>query len=192
MIRALLERKKSQTRRVVKPKPIPEITQIIEAPHAWLTYIKAKYGQEGELQCPYGNPGDRLWVRETFVDCGGYYRYYATDDVSSLRKKKPSIFMPRSASRITLAITEIRVQRLQEISEADARAEGVREVTKDGNVKKYCVYDQSRDTSSIPWAEMPRTAVEAYRILWDKINRKRGFGWDTNPWVWAITFKGVK
>ena len=96
--------------------------------------------------------------------------------------------MPRWASRLTLEVKAVRVERLQEISEADARAEGIRLVTKDGTVNKFCVYDQG-NYSSIPWSEMPRDAVSSYRSHWDSINAKRGHGWVTNPWVWVVEFK---
>ena len=96
--------------------------------------------------------------------------------------------MPRKLSRITLEITAVRVERLQDISEEDAMAEGIRRVTKDGSLFKYCVYDKG-DISSTPWAEMPHTAVGAYAALWNSIN---GAGsWDANPWVWVIEFKKI-
>jgi hypothetical protein len=79
--------------------------------------------------------------------------------------------------------------RLQDISEDEAREEGIREVTKDGQVKKYCVYDLG-DHSSTPWQDMPRTAVDAFRGLWDSLNAKRGYPWDANDWVWDIEFEG--
>ena len=96
---------------------------------------------------------------------------WAHDPDSDLRWR-PSIFMPRWASRITVEVTEVRVQRVQGITAEDAIAEGVNEE----NV--YC-------------EKHPR-AVCAYALLWDHINEKRGFGWDVNPWVWAVSFKRVK
>lgn len=139
------------------------------------------------LACPYGQPGDRLWVRETWAHIDDYtgsdpgtralldrcfYRAdYPKGDVldDELTRWRPSIHMPRWASRITLEITGVRVERVQEISEADAEAEGVEASTFDGG--------QSFE----------------YRLnfpdLWDSINAKRGFGWDANPLVWVIEFK---
>ena len=81
---------------------------------------------------------------------------------------------------------DVRVERVQDISEDDARAEGIREVTKDGVVKKYCVYDLG-DYSSTPWDQMPRRAVAAYAALWNDINGKGAFL--SNPWVWVVEFR---
>jgi len=90
--------------------------------------------------------------------------------------KRPSIFMPRWASRITLEVTAVRVERLQEITEGDAISEGM----SDDLIKK-----------EFPPSECFRkpTARESFRILWDHLNAKRGFGWDVNPFVWVIEFK---
>lgn len=126
-------------------------------------------------------PGDRLWVRETWYCAGvdesdGYpvrYREGATvqEDVSI--SWRPSIFMPRWASRITLEITGVRVERLQDITEEDAKEEGVPPmIFSDGGYGKPDYRD-------------------GFRQLWDSINAKRGFGWDVNPWVWVIEFRRV-
>jgi hypothetical protein len=196
MICALLDGKKSQTRRVA---PIRWDTSKYWGDYDCWTFYKGKRptigfstrnrGQEALVGfCPYGQPGDHLWVKETWRDGSEGIEYQADDADPDLLKWRPSLFMPRSVSRITLEITGVQVQRVQEISEEDAKAEGIREVTKDGDVKKYCVYDRG-DMSSTPWAEMPRTARDAYRILWNSINEKRGFGWDKNSWIWVVAFK---
>lgn len=141
--------------------------------------------------------GDRLWVREAWrtskvadelkpsLLVGGGYSpvwYEAQAEVpfhpSEFGKLRPSMFMPRWASRITLEITGVRVDRLQDISEADAIAEGIRE-TDDGY---YSLYNQ-RDTDS---TYSPRAS---YRALWESINGPNS--WDANPWVWAIEFKRI-
>jgi hypothetical protein len=200
MVQAILSGAKTQTRRVMKPQPGSEAVRFLNHIKGW--------------KCPYGKPGDRLWVRETWqlvgfgTGSGGgraTVRYAADNtenripddgsyrwDIDSLWEMKapvrPSIHMPRCASRITLEVCSIRVERLQTISAEDAIAEGIREVTKDGDVVKYCVFDKG-DMSSTPWAEMPRDPVTVYRQLWDKINAERGFGWDTNPYVWVVEFR---
>ena len=116
------------------------------------------------VKCPYGVPGDRLWVRETF-SYGEQTRYRA--DLGLMvwhdtdQKWSPSIFMPRWASRIDLLIKDIRVERVQDITPSDARAEGAE-------------------------------TVENYILLWDKLNAKRGYGWDVNPYVWVIEFEVMK
>ncbi len=142
--------------------------------------------RHGICECPYGIPGDRLWVRETFARIDGQTRpwietdYKATythgdrlGDTLGIKKRwTPSIHMPRAASRITLEITSVRVERLQDISEADAQAEGV---TDDGSL----VTDlDGKDRGG---------TIAAYATLWEVIN---GVGsWDDNPWVWVLQFK---
>lgn len=151
--------------------------------------------------CPYGRPGDRLWVRETWALCeknGGHVIYRAEGDGFSTChpvhprtgerdwRWHPSIHMPRKYSRITLEITDVRVERVQEISEEDALAEGiVREVRESG-----------LGHGGLPgyrWGEneYAGTARHAFELLWDSINAKRGYGWDLNPWVWALSFRVV-
>jgi hypothetical protein len=110
--------------------------------------------------------------------------YFATFDESKIlyapsmpKKWRPSIFMPRWASRITLEIVSVKVERVQEISKEDAIAEGVEAVMVDGH--KYGL----QTGNDYKWA---------FNQLWDSINAKRGYGWDVNPWVWAVTFKRVK
>jgi hypothetical protein len=138
------------------------------------------------MRCPYGQKMDRLWIRETFAQpfrkikssFGCVYR--ADDDGYRLNpgsmdgKWKPSIFMPRWASRITLEITEVRVERLQSISEEDAKAEGCEPLAIEGD-------GIDLDSEGIP------TFTNGYRDLWDSINGKGS--WDANPWVFAISFR---
>lgn len=197
MVRALKEERKTQTRRVTLPVP-PETLR-----HAW--YKAPVYGWTNETfpaktwekrRCPYGYIGDRLWVRETFAILEISKNLDGEIDASTwtaaIPKKReswlgvqyaadggegpwrPSIFMPRWASRFTLEITDVRVQRVREISQEDAKAEGYPE-------------EWARQNGFVP----TRAPVLWYADLWDSINAKRGFGWDVNPWVWAITFKRV-
>lgn len=157
--------------------------------------------------------GTELWVRETwrtfnildrekpsemplktpiqFRADNVFLHSDATPDFHLSGRWRPSIFMPRWASRITLRVTDVRAKRVQDISEEDALAEGVREITKDGMVKKYAVYDFG-DYSSTPWQDMPRDTKTAFRVLWDSINAKRGYSWKSNPWVWCYTFERIK
>lgn len=155
------------------------------------------------LYCPHGEPGERLWVKETFQHTDGWYPVEKTPWKNCIRGDKatwvdyaatykpekgeeryfpwkPSIFMPRWASRITLEIQSIRVERVQDISEDDARAEG-------GSIK--CKYVGNRCNSNRCAAHHYRRGFEA---LWDSINAKRGFGWQANPWVWVVEFKRIK
>ena len=186
MVRAILDGRKTQTRRVLNPQPtivpVKSNSRYLLDGHGFTAVSK------------YGVPGDRLWVRETFRDPDTLEFFAYKADVGTHRWRecidpdncrwRPSIFLRRRDSRITLDITEVRVQRLQEISEEDAQAEGVE--WHDG-VKAWRSYDLLGQT---PFLE--KTAAGSFRTLWDSINAKRGFGWDTNPWIWAITFPQYK
>jgi len=189
MVQAILAGRKCQTRRAVRlPLKDPDMGCEIAGCEIDQGHI--------DRCCPYGHPGDRLWVRETF--CPIYpqdstynngrpieYDYRATykhgdrlgDLIGVDKTWKPSIFMPRSASRITLEITGIRVERLQGISAADAITEGC-EATRKAEYRDAC------DELVVPTGQ---TASTAYRVLWETIN---GAGsWDANPWVWVVGFR---
>ena len=99
---------------------------------------------------------------------------------------RPSIHMPKWAARIWLEVVAVRVERLQDINEADCMAEGIREVTKDDSVFKYCIYDKG-DYSKVPWSEMPRSPIPVFKNLWNSIYKN----WDKNPWVWVYEFKRI-
>ena len=140
------------------------------------------------FRCPCGQPGDRLWVRETFAlgeppYFGVAYRADEGDnpeDVGGERQKwTPSIHMPRYLSRITLEITDINAERVQDITEDDARAEGV-------NPEFRTVVARS---DGGPDYHIPCSYRGGFANTWDAIYAKRpGLSWDENPWIWAITF----
>lgn len=113
---------------------------------------------------------------------------YAADysDGSWAGAWRPSIHMPRTAARLFLKITDIRVERLQDITEEDAKGEGIRAFTKDGELYKYCHIDD------FVWRDGVRTAKEAFQNLWDSIGAKSGNEWDVNPWVWVVEFERVE
>jgi hypothetical protein len=193
MVRAILDGRKGQTRRVVKTQP--QETSLDGSWARWrdagadLWRNKEQYARDC---CPYGQSGDRLWVRETWADTDETINdepgivYRATDpDWESMEgwKWRPSIFMPRAASRITLEITGVRVERVQEISEADAMAEGVMEIHTD-EMQQAARVAASEGRKSIG-------PVDYFRQLWDSINAKRGFGWESNPFVWVLEFKRI-
>jgi hypothetical protein len=134
-------------------------------------------------KCPYGQVGDRLWVRETWWrdQSGGCWGYKAEGrewpPSNCGGKAMSSIFMPRWASRITLEITDIRVERLQEITEEDAWAEGC----------------SPTDTLAYQMSAYPSwNGKLRFKELWDSLNAKRGYGWDKNPWVWVISFRRLQ
>ncbi len=208
MVRAILEGKKTQTRRVATKDPNAKgfyWAENIETFPSGTTYTGWVKNSAPSLlipmKCPYGKVGDRLWVRETWVpDCatveecrasfedlmqgcsGPYYRATASDfDIETLRWK-PSIHMPRWASRTSLEITDIRVERLQNICASDCLDEGI----EDKWSHKYSVFP----------ACVLDSIVDDYRTLWDSINGKpRADGidisWSANPWVWVITFRRI-
>lgn len=183
MVRAILDGRKTQTRRVVKPQPPYGVREIkvgmfepvvirggMEEPG------KPVFGfadEERGWKCKYGQPGDRLWVREThYVESAGnedgsglFVMYKASDCDAPVSKWTPSIHMPRWASRITLEITGVRVERLNDISEEDCYNEGCQPE-----------YDSL-------------TAIQDFRKLWESINGKGS--WSQNPWVWVVEFKRV-
>ena len=185
MVRALLDGRKTMTRRVLKPQPVNSAAAALASQSGWVWFVKDDDLEWIDPQ-HYPNPedfsgytaGDSLWVRETWavvpsigghpVDRGALYK--ADEQSGYTGPWRPSIFMPRWASRLTLTVTDVRVQRVQEISEEDARAEGVESLRADG-----------RQMNGLP-------ASDAFAELWDSINAARGFGWDANPWVVAVTF----
>ena len=175
MVRAILEGRKTQTRRVIKPQPTSDHGLVFEG------IAPGKFGavSDGEITCPYGTIGDRLWVKEThhvrdagYVDGTGRDIVYKADDEDFPYGWTPSIHMPRWASRINLEITGIRVERLQDISEEDAKAEGV-------GVHGGWNADET---------EYGVNARGPFSRLWDSINAKR-HPWASNPWVWVIEFR---
>jgi len=200
MVRAILEGSKTQTRRVVKPNPIHDCgLSNIENTNLW-SYTLC----DQDWKCPYGTPGDRLWVRETwgYADHPGCVKdeiLYRADESTEFANQcepkkdryrwKPSIHMFRKDSRIDLLIKDIRVERLQDITEEDAGAEGVEEFTKDGVGFKYGLggWHWSYKTGE-PY--MCRTRKIAFENLWDSINGKK-HPWDSNPWLWVVEFKKI-
>lgn len=154
-------------------------------------------------------PGDRLWVRETWAPLdrlthndpgcdalinGGFYRADQSTIEGEISRWTPAIHMPRRASRITLDVAEVRVQRLQDITESDAIAEGIHE--QDVILGANCNGGVHREETGIRYFNGTEDddfsghvgAADAFAELWDGINAKRGFGWDVNPWVVAVTF----
>lgn len=184
MVRAILAGIKTQTRRVVKPQPEAEHGGepywFVGGYRAWIyrrtTDLLRKGGNV--LPCPYGQPGDRLWVREAWKahttfdhlpprDIPQSHVWYMADDSYKAESRfRQGMFMPRWASRITLEFTAVRVERLQEISVGDAIAEGI-----------------PRGGPENP----DGIEIREYRQLWERIN---GHGsWDANPWVWVVEFR---
>jgi hypothetical protein len=194
MVRAILAGRKSQTRRVVKPHRGFEGASVCEPSMAhdpwavWFHYPETE--RVGHLvECPYGKPGDHLWVRETLHKRDGWPWEYRADNEPVMVSKEhetgmlvwthhketdhcASIHMPRWASRITLEVTKVRAERLQDISTSDIEAEGCPHNFNPAMGERYA------NGLRCVWQDR-----------WDSINAKRGFGWDANPWVWVIEFR---
>ena len=210
MVRALLDGNKTQTRRVVKMKPHHQIEERDNGtPWPWM--YDGERDADSWMACPYGQPGDRLWVREAFdfLPSGGPDQpqaceivYWATGSIEPRsaphdynpmiyghQKVRPSIHMPRWASRITLKITSVRVERLQDISEADAMAEGIVEcpIPADDEGPRRIGYMVGPDDGK---SGLSVTPIQAYRDLWESINGPDS--WTTNPWVWVVEFKRLQ
>lgn len=215
MVKAILEGRKTQTRRIIKPQP-PRSLYNNKGSGYWIT-VEIDGHSHGPWQCPYGSKGDLLWVKETYaiesnwlIESNEKYpppfndgrpinwleeegvkfweqcHYRATDPTPELCyhndvdneptvKWRPSIFMFKWACRLWIEILDVRVERLQDISEEDAKAEG----------------------SQIPCAELPKSCQQAtltertqFSRIWDSINGKK-HPWENNPWVWVIEFKKV-
>lgn len=173
MVLALLDGTKTQTRRIAnKPVRHPDLGNIY-TPGALV--LEREPQHVIERACPYGQPGDRLWVRETWAPMTNGFAYGADPvwNASPDGKWRPSIHMPRAACRLELEITGVRVERLQDISESDALAEGT-----------------PSDLMPIDVSRMPYpSSIEAgkYAALWEQINGPGS--WDANPWVWVVEFK---
>jgi hypothetical protein len=206
MVRAILEGRKTQTRRVFKKMHAGDgwAEQVHPAAESgWIGW----WGHTGDaaaftkkryklgIPCPYGVPGDRLWVLEAWLPFdldhvinGKRFAYKASPYCEESRKAFgyrwcPSIHMPRNVSRITLEITEVRVQRIQNISAEDAIAEGI-EWNRCGC--EVCAYTSS------PCPADASTLIEDFRDLWSSVHKAYGpHGWNANPWVWCVSFKRV-
>ncbi|MFB4877829.1 hypothetical protein ACE3LA_17165 [Enterobacter hormaechei subsp. xiangfangensis] len=200
MVRAILDGRKTQTRRIINPQPEATLSGSLSG--KWLNRplngLLLPKIEDIAIHCPFGVVGDRIWVRETWarynIDQNSHdiaYRATTPADWPEEGRWRPSIHMPRWASRIMLEITDVRVERLQDISEEDAKAEGLAEITKDGSLFKFGIPDRDgypgADDNGWPWTEWERNPVDAYCKLWQSIYGEES--WQANPWVWVIEFK---
>ena len=212
MVRAILDGRKTVTRRAVKVQPEVRMVDMIgpmltfknKRGGHWL-YPNAK--QQIIADCPYGTPGERLWVREAFGlqvrhyggGTGEHIVYRATNPDAIYCKSaegrdypvkwKPSIHMPRHSCRILLEITDVRVERLQDISEGQAVDEGlVWEGMKDGQTYWNHTDHRYPPASHQQFSVSGTDAISAFRNLW----KSTGGDWEANPWVWVVEFKRVQ
>lgn len=223
MVRALLAGRKTQTRRLVNARDAGAISEaFFYADRETFAQLNGDPSRFLGIRCPYGAPGDRLWVRETWAPCEakvrkGHFQYAAdgavghevttnggerwwersghtmgvSDErlsgmwVSKPSRWRPSIHMPRWASRLTLEVTGGRVERLQDITEADAIAEGVEMSSRyEGRWRNYV---RERESSGI--GATVGDARGSFCSLWESING--AYSWASNPWVWCVSFKRV-
>jgi len=206
MVLAILEGRKTQTRRVIKKPRWADPKYEIEIDFDDIPIIVAKVsGCQAAIQCPYGESGDELWVRETHtidyaesppIDSNGnptvkeVIVYKATDNDPACYDGKwiPSIFMFREYSRIQLRVKELRVERIQDISESDCLLEGVLFHDKGGEDRLGKIMYALKEGNHSRWE---LSAKDVYKKLWDSINKKQGFGWETNPLSWVVEFEIV-
>lgn len=199
MVQAILEGRKTMTRRIIKPEPHPYGTEIIysgkpwnKGKGYWHNRFKIKddpvaYEIASLHDCPYGKPGDLLWVRESFAPTINlpipyWYKASADEMACMMITWKPSIHMPKAAARIWLEVTGVRVERLQDISVEDAISEGIEPAGPPyNNVKKYGwrFKDYVNNNVCLP--------VASFKTLWQSINGLKS--WEVNPWVWVMSFR---
>lgn len=241
MVQALLSGRKTQTRRIIKPPkiwtdhfPVCDPKAMVADYQVWF-WDGAHNGVGASFDCPYGVPGDRLWVKETWRPRASVQDWdldvtYAADGTTRTIKdgefgdndwtmpkaaatgNVSPLFMPRWASRLTLEVTQIRAERLQDISEADAWAEGLYRSTPDQADRDWYAESCADRNEEPDWTSFDRgvcmvpgvpqgwglnrddrrrdqwapTAQFGYRLLWNHINGPDS--WDANPWVWAVSF----
>jgi hypothetical protein len=205
MVQAVIAGDKTQTRRVVKNPGYGEKTWLAAVPHfgedagaSQIAHLRVAFDEETEragkrIKCPYGAPGDRLWIRETWQrdDRDGKTAYRASPETTPKEwvnwHWRSPLFMPRLASRLTLEVLETRVEKLQSMPWQDALAEGIEPVECDhayADPRLGCT-----DCMGTGLLEDPRGG---FADLWDKINGARGYPWDSNPWVWVVRFTRIE
>lgn len=196
MVRAILDGRKSCTRRVVKfpvnrytnNVPLADKVVLQELRCDKANFLEKPFFSFG-MNLPY-QPGDILYVRETFIQAAAHTFWYKADDKSWMSKDllwHPSIHMPKEAARIWLKVTDVRVERLQEITEEQASAEGT-------NPWDEACYENNgwHPTLSDPDSGGEPNIIDGFHKLWDSTIKKNDldrYGWNTNPWVWVIEFE---
>lgn len=188
LVRAILEGRKTQTRRIVKPQPAPD-----KRFQGWILDStdrkrigKASWGHGtgglvSDIECigsPCGKPGDRIYVRETFAPYERDCFYRADSGSTAMGPWKPAIHMPKELARIWLEVTGVRVERLQDISESDCWAEGVEEVMYEFDGVSQC-----------EMAKRLGCCIDDAKPLFAQLWESTGGDWDANPWVWVVDFK---
>ena len=200
MVQAILQGNKTTTRRIVKSQPKHSVDNVSMC-DGIVSFNERELSrfdvcESTIVKKPY-KVGDTIWVRETWQEseCFDYnmkdqYCYKADNATNEYAEQfnikwRPSIHMPRVAARLFLKVTDVRVERLQDMTEVGAKAEGIRGFSKDGELYKYS------HTDEFVWIDAPSTATEAFKMLWNPIYFKQSNGWNENPWVWIIEFENI-
>lgn len=224
MVRAILDGGKTQTRRIINFKKLSDIKK---GRLFYSSSFKSWAIEGGEchlelVKCPYGTPGDLLYVRETHYLYGHWVKNgksktgkqkwtfrphlvkacYSDNPPVNVHPnkyrlvgwyKRPSIFMPRSASRLTLRVKNVRVERVRDITEEGAVAEGIYfKGCPDLDPDWPDTFGNPRGPVNCvcyPNCECGKSVLRKFKNLWNSINEKRGFGWEKNPWVWVVEFE---
>jgi hypothetical protein len=214
MVQSILEGRKTMTRRVVKGKTDHFVRIEIENDGIYIPYVRgagAKIWAEPYIKCPYGQVGDIIWLRETWqhtvnlginiLDENSGYIYKASENGKDWEentekwKWKPSLFMPKEACRLFLKITNVKVERLQDISEKDAKAEGVESCIADrenfgvraAGMRLYRDYDRKNNSLKDYPCNGFEFAKTSFETLWQSINGEQS--WNDNPYVWVLEFE---
>lgn len=175
MVQAIFDDRKTQTRRIIKPQPKDDLSFL-----GWKLpeYVQVAFGRgvktDSLHKFPFGQVGDVLWVRETWQNSeNNVYYHYKADFTEPGKGWKPSIFMPKDAARIWLKITDVRVERLNDISAEDSQKEGI-------------TWNQGEE-----WEAKYQNAYSyKFKMLWESINGEES--WNANPWVWVIEFERIE
>lgn len=215
MVRARREGRKKQTRRCVKPL-FQEATSVSvsqkgknwEKERYWFAEFMKADGDTGfadmlgGVKCPYGIPGDILWVRESIINVNGKAHYEADNEPCGIDwrwkvNKLSSRYMPKEVCRSRDKIVSVRVERVNEISEADARAEGPAPNWAGCDYSEWCPdehgYLDNNGLSDEDLCYYYCDGKTAFQDLWDSINgKKEGRDWKSNPWVWVVKFEEIK
>lgn len=176
MVQAILDGRKTVTRRVMKPQPKGQPYRM-KYPGQQLAWIFADSGSDGVFRPPY-NPGDVLYVRETFVQVAAHIYWYKADSPVQNTLWRPSIHMPKQAARIFLRVKDVRAEQLKRIRFFDCLAEGI----------------PYRLAEGIPYRQMEDDIIRDFAELWASTIKpadRASYGWEANPWVWVIEFEQI-
>ena len=194
MVEAILNGTKNQTRRIIKfPKDFDTVS-VFDNGALGLKYSSNLFDGELKRLYPKLEFGDIIWVRETFTIIPPNLLFYKADNVENAKhvKWKPSLFMPKKACRLFLQVVSVTCERLNDISENDAKGEGVEDFFGQTDINSSAFRDYmvtKKEIKESPWNGIVDNAIDSYKSLWEKINGKGR--WELNPWVWVYKFERI-